>query len=130
MTRRRRRGRGGKGGHEPRIRTRQREAEVVELHVQGFSQGEIARRVGVTQPAVSQILSRVDRRFMRENQDRLAHYKAEQSRKLDHIYQESMRAWEGSKAQRTRRRQRKTNGTGGGRPRPSPKSPSTTRTAT
>jgi hypothetical protein len=41
----------------------------------------------------------------------------EQTRKLDHLYRELLRAGEDSKAQRTRRRQRKTDvaaGTGGG----------------
>ncbi len=117
MTARRRRGRGGKGGHEPRLRLRQREQEVVRLATAGRSQHEIARATGISQPAVSQILRRVDERWMKENADRVARHKAEQIRKLDHLHREALRAWEASKAQRTRRRQRKTDagaGSGGG----------------
>lgn len=107
---RRRRGRGGKNGHEPRVRVRQREQTVVRLATQGRSQQEIAREVGVTQAAVSRILQRVDDRWLRENVDWVARHKADQTRKLDHLFREALRAWECSKAQRTRRRQRKTGG--------------------
>jgi hypothetical protein len=54
---------------------------------------------------------------LRENADHVARSKAEQTRKLQHLYREAIRAWEASKAQRTRRRQRKTDvavGAGGG----------------
>jgi predicted transcriptional regulator len=114
MTRRRWRGRGGKGGHEPRLRLRQREQQVVQLASEGHSQHEIARLVGISQPAVSQLLRRVDERWFRDNQDQVGRQKAEQTRKLEHVYREALRAWERSKAQRTRRRQRKTEGTAAG----------------
>lgn len=106
----RRRGRGGRSGHEPRVRIRQREQDVIQLTAEGRSQHDIAQLLGITQPAVSQILRRVDERWLRENVDRVAQYKAEQTRKLEHIWREAMKSWEQSKSQRTRRRQRKTTG--------------------
>lgn len=84
------------------------------LATEGRSQHEIARTLGISQPAVSQILRRVDQRWLRENHDRVGQQKAEQTRKLDHLYREAMRSWEQSEAQHTRRRQRKTNATGTG----------------
>src|SRR5262249_5918979 len=71
--------------------------------------------LGISQPAVSQILRRVDERWLQENVDRVARHKAEATRRLQLLYGEAMRAWEASKAQRTRRRQRKTAGTADGR---------------
>lgn len=116
MTRvaRRRRGRGGKDGHEPPQRLQRREQEAVRLATEGMGQHDIARALGISQPAVSQLLRRVDERWLRENHDRVARQKAEQTRKLNHLYGEAMRSWEQSKAQRTRRRQRKTNAAGTG----------------
>lgn len=105
-TRARRRGRGGKGGHEPRLRIRQREQLVIELHTAGRSQHEIARIVGITQAAVSQIIRRVDERWARENQHRLERFKAEQDRKLNFLHRQALEAWERSKTERRRRRQR------------------------
>lgn len=104
------RARGGKGGAEPRLRVRRREREVIRLSTEGHSQQEIARRVGVSQPAVSKIIRRADERWLSENRDRVTRYKAEHLRKLTHLFREYMRGWEASQHQRTRRRQRKTDG--------------------
>ena len=60
-TPRRRRGRGGQGGHEPRARIRTRELRAMELTVLGWSQQQIAADLGVSQAAVSKILKRVER---------------------------------------------------------------------
>jgi predicted transcriptional regulator len=103
-------GRGGKGGCEPRIRVRQREEDVVQLATEGHSQHEIARLTGISQPAVSKILRRVDERWLKDNAGRLERFRVEQARKSEHLYREALRAWEQSKAQRTRRRQRKSEG--------------------
>jgi hypothetical protein len=78
----------------------------VALALAGRSQSEIAQAVGVSQSAVSQILRRVDERWVREHVDRLNRYIGEQLRQLDHLYREAIRAWEASKGPRTRRRQR------------------------
>jgi predicted transcriptional regulator len=106
----RRGARGGKGGAEPRLRVRRREAQVVQLATEGRSQHEIARTVGISQPAVCQIVRRVDERWLRDRHEGVARHKAEQTRKLDYLYREAAHAWEQSKAQKTRRRQRKTEG--------------------
>ena len=56
--------RGGKGGWEPRSRVLARLEQVVKLYEQGHTQDEIARQVGISQPAVSRILHRVDVRAL------------------------------------------------------------------
>ncbi len=112
-TRPRRRARGGKGGAEPRLRLRRREHEVLDLTTAGFDQYAVARRLGISQSAVSQILTRVDQRWATENLDYVHRQKMAATRKLDRLYREAMHAWEASKTHKTRRRQRKTDGTGG-----------------
>jgi predicted transcriptional regulator len=105
--------RGGKGGFEPRTRIRERELQVAELAAEGRSQHEISRLLGISQAAASKILKRLDERWIRENQGRIERNRAEQTRKLEHLYRQALQAWEASKAQRTRRRQRKTDGADG-----------------
>ena len=112
-TRPRRRTRGGQGGAEPGLRIRRREHEVLELTTTGLDQYAVARRLGITQSAVSQILTRVDQRWATENLAYVHRQKAAAARKLDRVYREAMHAWEASKTHKTRRRQRKTDGTGG-----------------
>ena len=63
---RRRRGRGGQGGHEPRARIRTRELRAMELTVLGWSQPQIAADLGVSQAAVSKLLKRIETRLLRE----------------------------------------------------------------
>ena len=46
------------------------------------------------------------------SKDHLRRQRAQQTRHLEHLYREAVRAWEASKAKRTRRRQRKTDGAG------------------
>ena len=79
-----------------------------------MGQHDIARALGISQPAVSKLLRRVDERWLLENHDRVARQKAEQTRKLNYLYGEAMRSWEHSKVPRTRRRQRQTNAAGTG----------------
>jgi DNA-binding CsgD family transcriptional regulator len=57
---------GGKNGSEPRMRIRAREQGVVALSEAGRTQDAIARELGITQSAVSQILRRVDLRIVAE----------------------------------------------------------------
>ena len=109
-TPRRRRGRGGKGGHEPRLRIREREHTVVHLSTEGRSQHDIARSVGISQAAVWRILARVDDRWLRENLRRVGQQKVELDRKFQHLYAEALTAFHASKAEHTRRRHRKTHG--------------------
>ena len=100
--------RGGKGGTEPPLRRRRREQLVIDRSTAGDSQYDIARDLKISQSAVSQILRRVDERWAQENLDVVGRHKAAEARKLDHVHREALRAWEESKAQKTRRRQRKT----------------------
>ena len=98
--------RGGKGGAEPRGRIRLREAQVLELAHQGHRQRQIAATLGISQAAVSKILTRVDERALRDLTAAVARQKAAQTRVLDHLQAEALQAWEHSKAETTRRRQR------------------------
>jgi predicted transcriptional regulator len=113
-TPRRRRGRGGQGGHDPRARIRTRELRAMELTVQGWSQHQIAADLGVSQVAVSKILKRVEVRLLRELAATVERQKARHTVRLEHLFAEAIRAWEQSKADTTRRRQRKSDGGSGG----------------
>ena len=107
-TPRRRRGRGGQGGHEPRARIRTRELRTMELTVLGWSQQQIAADLGVSQAAVSKILRRVEERVLRELTAVIERQKVRHTLRLEHLFAEAMRAWDQSKSDSTRRRQRKT----------------------
>lgn len=108
------RGRGGQGGHEPRTRVRTRELRAMELAVLGWSQHQIAADLGISQAAVSKLLTRIEGRVLRELAETIERHKARQTLRLEHQYAEAMRAWEESKADTTRKRQRKTQGGAGG----------------
>lgn len=112
---RRRRGRGGHGGHEPRPRIRTRELRVMELTVLGWSQHQIASELGVTQAAVSKILRRVEGRILRDLRTTVERHKVRHTLRLERIFAEAMRAWDDSKSDATRRRQRKTEPSDGAR---------------
>lgn len=111
-TARHRRGRGGQGGHEPRTRIRTREIRALELATLGWSQHQIAADLGVSQAAISKLLKRVELRLLREMADQVERQKVRQTLRLEHIFTESMQAWEESKRDTTRRRQRKTESAG------------------
>jgi DNA-binding CsgD family transcriptional regulator len=110
---RRRRGRGGQGGHDPRARIRTRELRAMELAVQGWSQPQIAADLGISQAAVSKLLKRIEGRLLRELAETVQRQKARQTLRLDYLYAEATRAWNASKADATRRRQRQTHGGAG-----------------
>ena len=101
-------GRGGQGGREPRATVQARALRVLERSVAGLSQREIAAEEGMSQSAVSKILSRLEQRALEELVDRVERQKARQTLRLDYLYRESLRAWEASKADATRRVQKKT----------------------
>ena len=101
-------GRGGQGGREPRATVQARALRVLERSVAGLSQREIAAEEGLTQGAVSKILSRLEQRALEELVDRVERQKARQTLRLDYLYRESLRAWDASKTDATRRVQRKT----------------------
>jgi hypothetical protein len=109
-----RRGRGGRGGHEPRARIRTRELRAMELAVLGWSQHQIAADLGISQAAVSKLLKRIEVRVLRELTDAVERQKARHTLRLEHLFAEAMRAWEHSKGDTTRKRQRKTQAGSGG----------------
>ena len=77
---------------------------------QGWSQRQIAAELEISQPAVSKILHRVEDRVSQDVPAAVERQKVRQTLRLEHLYTESVRAWEQSKADTTRRRQRKTTG--------------------
>jgi predicted transcriptional regulator len=107
---RRRRGRGGQGGHEPRARIRTRELRAMELTALGWSQPQIAADLGISQGAVSKLLKRIETRLLRELAETVGRHKVRHTVRLEHLYAEAMRAWTESKVDTTRRRQRQTQG--------------------
>ena len=114
LPRRRRRGHGGQGGHEPRARIRTRALRVMELTILGWSQHRIAADLGVSQAAVSKIQQRLEQRALRELTATVERQKARHTLRLEHLFAEALRAWDQSKGDTTRRRQRKSNGGPGG----------------
>ena len=112
-SRRRAKGRGGKDGHEPRARLRLREAQVLEHVLEGRTQQHIADALGISQPAVSKIVRRVEDRLLADLADKADRQRARQTLRLDYIYAEAMAAWQDSKQEALRRRQRKTEHDGG-----------------
>jgi hypothetical protein len=82
----------------------------MELAVQGASQHHIAEDLGITQPAVSKLLQRIETRLLRELAETVGRQRARQALRLEHLYAEAMGAWNESKSDSTRRRQRKTQG--------------------
>jgi DNA-binding CsgD family transcriptional regulator len=98
---------GGKNGSEPRMRIRAREQGVVALSEAGRTQDAIARELGITQSAVSQILRRVDLRIVAELAVQRAPYLARIFRKLDYVSREGSAGWEQSKAGHVKRTQTK-----------------------
>lgn len=113
MTRRARHGRGGKHGAEPTARVRLREVQAMQRHLEGDTQSEIARTLGVSQPAVSKILKRLEERLLVDVAWRVDRQRARQSLRLEFIYGEAIKAWRASQADGLRRRQRKTDGPAG-----------------
>ena len=107
-------GRGGQGGHEPRAKVQAREVRILERSIAGVSQRSIAAEEGITQSAVSKILGRVEARLLDELRAQVEQQKVRQTLGLDHLYRESLRAWEASKADATRRVQQKTEPGSGG----------------
>src|SRR5688572_27400721 len=105
---RRGRGRGGQGGHEPRLRIRQREERVQALSIQGRHQTEIAAELGISQAAVSKILRRLNDRAVGNLAGEMRRQIVQSMRRYDHFVVEALRAWERSKGGTTQRRQRKT----------------------
>lgn len=92
---------------------REREIRAWDLYVREHkTQSEIAEALSISQPAVSQILARVERRVLTELTRKVERQKATQHSRLEHIYREAMLAWESSKKPRKKTRQKEVNGGG------------------
>lgn len=113
MTRARRKGsRGGKKGYEPRGRIRLREADVLQRHLDGATQHQIAAALDLSQAAVSKILKRVEERVLSESASKIERQRGRQILRLEHLFAETMRAWNASKQDTLRKRQRQADGGG------------------
>lgn len=102
------RARGGRGGCEPRLLIRTREARVLELSTRGWSQRAIASELGISQPAVSKILQRTeDRALATLHRDRVRLI-VRHLRQREHLYAQAHQGWDRSCSDRERRTQRRT----------------------
>ena len=108
------RARGGKGGKEPQRRIRLREAQVLDRYLTGQSQYQIASGVGISQPAVSKILRRLEDRQLADLGLKRDRQRAQQTMHLRFLYAQAMGAWQASQEDGERRRQRKTSSRAGG----------------
>jgi DNA-binding MarR family transcriptional regulator len=107
------RGRGGKGGHEPRNRVRLREVQVLDQILEGRTQHQIADALSISQPAVSKIAKRLEERLLADVTFKVERQRIRHTLRLEFIYQQAIAAWHASKQQTLRRRQRKTDGDDG-----------------
>jgi hypothetical protein len=74
--------------------SRQREQDAWTLRQEGRTEAAIAERLGVSQPAVSKMLRRVEARVLKDLSGRVGRMKAAQTAQLEHITSQAMRAWE------------------------------------
>ena len=89
---------GGKGGAEPQSTVQRREHEVLERRAQCQSQHEIAKALGISQPAVSKILRRLGARWARENKALLDQHRFEAAMTLRRLLREAFEEWQRSRA--------------------------------
>lgn len=87
--------------------TKQREAQAWELRQQGMRQSEIARTIGISQPAVSLMLNRLSVRSEAALTELAVQTKVEQAIRLEGIYVEAMKAWHASKKPKIKRCRRR-----------------------
>lgn len=92
----------------PPALVREREVRAWALACAGKPQTDIAAELGITQPAVCQILKRVSTRALKQLQGDVEQRKALHTARLEHIFSEAMGAWEASKKPRQKSRSRKT----------------------
>jgi DNA-binding transcriptional LysR family regulator len=90
-----------------------REAQAWQLMVDGRTQLDIARTIGVSQPAVSKMLRRLEERFLADQAFRIERQRARHTARLEHVYRQALEAWAASQTDTVRRRQRKTEGGAG-----------------
>jgi predicted transcriptional regulator len=95
-------------GRVPPALAREREVQAWDLACAGRSQDYIAQQLGVTQPAVSQILRRVTTRHLKRLEAEVDERKAVHTARLEYIVAEALEAWEKSKEARKRSSRKKT----------------------
>lgn len=76
---------------------RERERIAWSLRQRCWTEARIAAELGVSQPAVSKILARVEKRLLARLTKRADRVKARQTAQLEHITNEAMTEWERSK---------------------------------
>lgn len=69
-----------------RQETRSRQEEAWKLRVQGWTQERIAAHLGISQPAVSQLLVKIEKRLHAEFVTQAEAIKARQTAQLEHLY--------------------------------------------
>jgi DNA-binding transcriptional regulator YdaS (Cro superfamily) len=86
---------------------RQREATAWALRCAGEDQATIAEKLGVTQPAVSQMLARVSKRVLKALEQDVSQAVSIHTARLERIFREAMHAWEESKKPKQKSRSHK-----------------------
>lgn len=77
--------------------TKTREQTAWELRARGWTQIRIANHLGITQQSVQEMLVRISDRMSKDEPERIARIKSEQTERLDHIIDEVIKVWEGKK---------------------------------
>jgi transcriptional regulator with XRE-family HTH domain len=78
--------------------------EALKLHGQGWTQREIADKIGVSQSRVHQMLKAIRMRLHDEQRREMALIRMSELQRFNHIYREAMSAWERSKGKDGKRR--------------------------
>jgi len=97
---------GGKGGCEPRATIRDRERVALRMSSEGYTQVEIADRVGMTQGGVSQMLKRLDDRWLAEHLATAGRQLARFTRQREAIIKRAIIAFDESRGERVRQTRR------------------------
>ena len=90
------------------MRIRDREARAVDLATRGQSQRAIAAALGISQPAVSKLLQRVDARALATLHRDRVRLLVQQQRQRAHVYALAQAGWDRSGTDRERQTQRRT----------------------
>lgn len=87
---------------------RQHETDAWKLRVEGYSQPQIAERLGISQPSVSRILARVTKRMTAQLVGDVAAFKTLQMARLERVHAEAVEAWSASKEAKKKSRKKTT----------------------
>ena len=101
-----------RGNRPQKEATTQRETTAWLLRQKGYTQEQIAEQLGIDQGNVSRLLNKLNDRYLKDNLDKVERVKVEQTRILNWMVAEALRAWEKSKEPQGRVRE--VQGGGGG----------------